>query len=101
MPARTARAGGFERESENATRFERVDDRIAVSAGGGMPRIEPAFVVGARLVDTVLQIGRDGLARGFQLVQFGAEHRLDGRVAFHDADASRGPGEREVRVETL
>src|SRR5229473_606368 len=72
-----------------------------MAMGGGVFGIEPAVVIGARLIDGLLQIFGQGLAGGFVFFDFHGKEGLHGGIAFHDADAGGGPTEREVGIEAL
>ena len=63
--------GDFEREGQDAAGFQRIDDRVHVAAGRGEARVEPAFVIGPRLRDALLELRRNRLARRLQLSNSG------------------------------
>jgi hypothetical protein len=52
------RAGDIEREFQHPARRERIDNSIAMTSRGGVPGIEPAIVIGARLLDSFFQVVR-------------------------------------------
>ncbi len=53
----------FKREGQDFARFERVDQGVAVAAGGGVFRIEPALIIRARVLDGFVRVreARGGL----------------------------------------
>ena len=52
----------LERECQHAARRQRIDECIHMPARSGVARVEPALVIGARLVDALLQFVRQRLA---------------------------------------
>ena len=101
MLAMAVGAGGVERECQNAPRRQRIDQRVHVTARGGVARVQPAFVIRAGLRHALFELRRNRRAAGFQFFELRTVHRLHRGVALHHADARRGPGEGEVRIEAL
>src|SRR5579863_9631102 len=94
-------AGNFEGEGEHAASLQRIDDGVHMTARGGEAGIQPALVIGASFLDALLKLLWNGPTFGLQLFKLRAMHRLDGRIAFHHADASSRPSESEVGIEAL